>query len=329
MKRRAFITLLGGAAAWPLAAQAQQQADRVRRVGVLFAINEGDPEGQRRAAAIRQGLEQRGWSAGGSVQFDYRWAAGDMERLRPHAAELVALKPDVIMAGGTDPLSALRRETSTIPIVFVQAIDPVGAGYVASLARPGGNMTGFTSFNYELAGKWLELLTQVAPAVTRIAVVHEPAAPQVAALLREIEAGAASFGLRFSGLAVRDRNEIERDLETFAREPNGGIILLTSPFTVAHRDLFIALAARHALPSVYPFRFFPARGGLASYGIDTIDLYRRAMSYVDRILRGEKAGDLPVQQPTKLELVINLKTAKALGLEVPMTVLARADEVIE
>jgi putative ABC transport system substrate-binding protein len=329
MRRREFITLLGGAAAaWPLGTHAQQ-GERMRRVGVLVPTAESDAEGQSRASAIQQGLEQRGWIVGGNVQIDYRWAAGDMDRLRNLAAELVASKPDVIVASATNPTAALHRATTTIPIVFVQVIDPVGGGYVESLAHPGGNITGFSMFEYGIAGKWLELLKQIAPRVVRVAVIHEPTSPQAAALLREIDSGAGSFGVQTSAMGVRDQTEIERGIEAFAQEPNGGLIVLTSPLTVAHRDLLIALAAQYRLPSVYPFRYFATSGGLASYGVDNNALYLGAMSYVDRILKGEKPGDLPVQQATKFELVINLKTAKVLGLTIPPGVLAIADEVID
>jgi putative ABC transport system substrate-binding protein len=239
------------------------------------------------------------------------------------------MKPDVIVTSGTNPLAAVYRQTRTIPIVFVQAIDPVGGGYIVSLARPEGNVTGFSNFEYRIAAKWLELLTQIAPGVKRVGVIYEPTSPQAAALSHEIEGGAKSFGLQTVPLPVRDLAEIERSVAEFAQQPDGGLIPLSSPFTVGHRDVIIGLAARHRLPSVYPFRYFAMNGGLASYGIDNHDLYKRAASYIDRILKGEKPGDLPVQQATKFELVINLKVAKALGLDVPMSLLARTDEVIE
>ena len=329
MKRREFLCALGSAtAAWPVRAQAQP-AERVRRVGMLLPMAEDDPEGLRRAASIREGLKQHGWIAGRNLQIEYRWSSGHPARMNAHAVELAAMKPDVIIASATNPLAALQRATSTIPIVFAQVIDPVGGGYVASLARPGGNITGFSNFEYGVAAKWVELLKQIAPTVTHIGVLYESASRLAGALLKEIEASATTFGVKLSAYGVQDRAEIDRSVETFAREPSGGMIGLSSPFMVTNRDAFIAAALRHRIPTVYPFRYFAVSGGLASYGIDNHDLYKRAASYVDRILRGEKPGDLPVQQATKFELVINLKTAKALGLDVPVSLLARTDEVIE
>jgi len=329
VKRREFITLLGGTAvAWPLAARAQQ-AERMRRVGILLATAEDDAEGRDRVAVIQQGFEQLGWTIGGNLHIDYRWAAGDIQRLQTYAAELVALKSDVLVAAATNPLAALSRATSTIPIVFVQVVDPIGGGYVASLAHPGGNITGFSLYEYGVATKWLDLVKQIAPTVNRVGVIYELTSVQGPAMLREIEAGATAVGTQIFALAVRDQAEVERSIDTFGREPNGALIVLSSPLTTAHRELLVRLAAQYRLPSVYPFRYFTAIGGLASYGIDNHALYLGAMSYVDRILKGERPADLPVQQATKFELVINLKTAKALGLAVPHNLLVLADEVIE
>jgi len=327
VKRRAFIALLSGAAAaLPFAARAQT---RVRRVGVMHATAESDSESQARLAVFQDALRQLGWTVGGNVEIDNRWAAGSAERLRANAAELVVSKPDVIVAGGTTQLAAVKRETSTIPIVVTQVIDPVGAGFVASLARPGGNITGFAQHEYGLAVKWLEVMKQIAPHVIRVALVRDSFSGAAAGLLREMEPAARSLGVQLEPMAVSDTAEAERAVAAFAREPNGGLIVVGSPFTVAHRSVLIGLAARHRLPAVYPFSYMARDGGLASYGIDTRDLWRRSASYVDRILKGEKPGELPVQQATKFELVINLKTAKALGLDPPMALLARTDEVIE
>jgi putative ABC transport system substrate-binding protein len=327
--RREFIRLLGGAAAaWPLAARAQQGA-HMRRIGVLMNLGESDPEGQARIAAFREGLGKLGWTEGRELQIEYRWFAGDPDRARAYAAELVKIKPDVIFAGTTPSLAALQPETRSVPIVFAQIGDPVGAGFVASLARPGGNITGFANFEYAIGAKWLELLKQIAPQVTRVAIIYDPTNSEAKDYLPVIETAARSFGVQVSISVVRNAAEIERAIEEFAREPNGGLIPLPSPLMAVRRDLIISLAKRHRLPNVYAYRYYPISGGLASYGIDNIDLYRRAASYVDRILKGEKPGDLPVQQPTKFELVINLKTAKALGLDPPISLLARTDEVIE
>jgi putative ABC transport system substrate-binding protein len=327
MKRRAFITLLGGAAAWPLAARAQQ-AERVRRVGVLMSMAADDPEGQPRISALAQGMRELGWAVGRNLQIDYRWAAGDPDRIRKYAAELVALAPDVILANSTPLVAALQQATPTVPIVFVGVADPVGAGLVQSLARPGNNSTGFIVFEYGISGKWLELLKEIAPRVTRAAVVRERAIAGTGQL-GAIQSVAPSFGVELFPIGVRDAPEIERAVTAFSRGSNGGLIVTGGPSTQVHRHLIITLAARHLLPAVYPYRYFVASGGLISYGPNLIDQYRRAAGYVDRILKGEKPADLPVQAPTKYELVINLKTAKALGLEVPPTLLARADEVIE
>jgi putative tryptophan/tyrosine transport system substrate-binding protein len=327
IRRREFMFTLGGAAAWPLAARAQQ-AERMRRIGVLVNLPANDPEWQGRLAAFLQGMEALGWADGRNVRIDARSGAADAERIGRYAAELVALAPDVILASGTVTVEVLQKTTRTVPIVFVQVTDPVGVGYVASLARPGGNITGFTHFEYGLSGKWLELLKQIAPQMTRAAVIREPTTLGIGQLAA-IQSVAPSFGVELSPLDVRDVGEIERAIAAFARSSNGGLIVTTSAPAALHRDLIIALAGRHRLPTVYPFRYYVTSGGLISYGPNTIDPYRRAASYIDRILRGEKPADLPVQAPTKYELVINLKTAKALGIELPAAVLGRADEVIE
>jgi len=326
VRRRQFITLLGGAAAWPLAARPQQA---MRRIGVLMNLAESDPESQARIAVFREGLGKLGWTEGREVQIEYRWFAGNPDRARAYAAELVKLKPDVIFAGTTPSVAALQRETRSVPIVFAQVADPVGAGFVASLAQPGGNITGFALFEYAIGVKWLELLKQIAPQVTRAAIIYDPTNPETRGYLPVIEAAAPSFGMQLSIAPVHDAAGIERAIEQFSREPNGGLIPLPSPLIGLRRDLIISLASRHRLPNVYSFRYYPIEGGLASYGVDNIDLFRRAASYVDRILKGEKPGDLPVQQATKFELVINLKTARALGLDPPISLLARTDEVIE
>ena len=330
MRRREFIILLGGAAvAWPLAARAQQ-ADRMRRVGVLVSRIADDPEEQARLAAFVQGLQELGWTEGRNVRIDYRWAAGDADRSRTYAAELVALAPDVIVAAGSQSVAALEQTTRTVPIVFASVVDPVGAGYVTRLARPGGNATGFTAFEYSLSGKWLELLKEIAPNLTRIAILRDPALAAGIGQFAVIQAMAPpSFGVELSPIDVRDAGEIERDVAAFAGETKGGLIVTGSSGAAVHRELIIMLAARHRLPAVYPFRNYVTSGGLISYGPDPTDQFRRAAGYVDRILKGEKAADLPVQAPTKYELAINLKTAKALGLTVPPSLLARADQVIE
>jgi putative ABC transport system substrate-binding protein len=329
MKRRAFIMILGGAAAaWPLAARAQQP-DRKRRIGVLMPLAANDTEGQVRNAAFLQGLQELGWTVGRNLRLDYRWAAGDADRLRTYAAELVALAPDVILASGTSTVGPLLRATRTVPIVFAGVADPVGAGYVGSLARPDGNATGFTTFEYSLGGKWLEVLKEIAPGVKRAAVLRDSALAAGSGQLGAIQAVAPSVGVEVSPVDVRDAGEIERAVVAFARFPNGGLIVPASGLVIVHRDLIIMLAARHKLPAVYYYSFFVTAGGLVSYGPDPHDQYRRAAGYVDRVLKGEKPTDLPVQAPTKYELVLNLKTAKALGLQLPASVLARADEVIE
>jgi putative ABC transport system substrate-binding protein len=325
MRRREVITLIGGAAAaWPLAARAQQGQ---RRVAVLIAIPETDPEGQLRIAAFRGGLQNLGWIEGRNIQIDYRWSTGNAERLKAAAAELVGLRPDVIFAGNTTAVIALQRATSTLPIVFVQVADPVARGLVASLARPGGNITGFALYEYAIAAKCVEILRELAPRIAHIGVIYDPAnAPQ--GYLPDLERPLPP-GVQLVPCVVRSRSEIEEAIERIAREPNGALIVFSGTLTATHRDLIVILAVKHRLPLLYPYRYFTAAGGLMSYGPDTIDQYRVAAGYVDRILKGEKPAELPVQFPTKYNLVINLKTAKALGLEVPPTLLARADEVIE
>jgi ABC-type uncharacterized transport system substrate-binding protein len=329
MRRREFITLLGGAAAaWPLAARAQQ-GERIRRIGVLQSLAADDPEGQTRLAAFAQGLQQSGWTIGRNVQIDTRWAAGDAERFRRYAAELVALAPDVILAVGAAAAGPLQQATRTVPIVFTVVSDPVGAGYIDSLARPGGNATGFTNFEYGISGKWLELLKQIAPSVTRAAILRDPAIASGTGQWGAIQAVAPWVGVEVIPVNMRDTGEIERSVAAVARSARSGLIVTGSALASIHRERIITLAARHKLPAVYYERFFVTAGGLIAYGPDFIDLYRRAAGYVDRVLKGEKPADMPVQAPTKYELAINLKTAKALGLEVPATLLARADEVIE
>jgi putative ABC transport system substrate-binding protein len=328
VRRREFITALGGAAAWPLAARAQPR-EQVRRIGALMTRAADDPESPVRVAAFAQGLQELGWTVGGSVRIDYRWAVTEADRSR-YAAELVALAPDVILATSGASLGALQQASRTVPIVFVTTIDPVGGGWVASLARPGGNATGFVSREFSLSGKWLELLKELAPGVNRVAVIRDPLVPAGSGGFAAIQTVAPSFGVELTPIGVHDAGQIERDITAFARAGNGGLITVGPPSSMSfHRSLIIALAARHRLPAVYPSRFFVNTGGLMSYGVDSIDQYRRAASYVDRILKGEKPADMPVQAPTKYELVINLKTAKALGLTVPPSLLARADEVIE
>jgi putative ABC transport system substrate-binding protein len=331
MKRREFITLLGaaGAVGWPLAARAQQP-DGVRRIGVLMASAADDSESQARIAAFLQGLQQLGWADGRNVRIDTRWATTDADDIRRHAAELAALAPDVLVAAtGTVTAAPLLQATRTVPIVFVQVIDPVGAGFVVSLARPGGNATGFTIYEYGMSGKWLELLKEIAPRMARAAVLRDPAIASGIGQFAAAQAVAPSLGVELSPVDVRDAGEIDRAVTAFARSPNGGLIVTASALATRHRDLIIALAARHGLPAVYSYRYMVAAGGLVSYGPDSLDQYRRAAGYVDRILKGEKPADLPVQAPPKYALVLNLKTAKVLGLDIPTTVLSRADEVIE
>jgi putative tryptophan/tyrosine transport system substrate-binding protein len=327
MTRRDFITLLGGAAvAWPLAARAQQP-DRMRRIGVLMNLAADDAEGQARIAAFVQALQRLGWSDGRNVRIDYRWAAGDAGRFHKYAEELLALLPDVILASATPSVQALQQVTGTVPIVFAIVADPVGAGFVDSLARPGGNVTGFTPFEYGISGKWLELIKELAPRVTRVAVLRDLTIGL--GQLGAIQSVAPSLGIELRPVHVRDADEIERSIAAFAQGSNGALIVTASTSAIIHRELITTLAARNKLPAVYYTRYWVAGGGLMSYGPDFRDQFRRAAGYVDRILKGEKPADLPVQAPTKYELVINLKTAKTLGLEVPPTLLARADEVIE
>jgi putative ABC transport system substrate-binding protein len=329
MRRREFITFIGGAAAgaWPLAARAQQ-TERMQRIGVLSGIAD-DPILRPRLAAFVQGLQQLGWIEGRNVHIDYRWGGGEVDAIRKHAAELAALGPDVILGTGGPVTEQLLKATRTVPIVFVNVPDPVGSGLVDRLSRPGGNATGFMQFEYSLSGKWLELLKQIAPGVTRAAVLRDPAITAGIGQFAVIQSVAPSVGVEVSPVNVTDATEIERSVAAFASEPNGGVIATASALTAIHRDLIVTLAARHKLPAVYPAREFVISGGLISYAADFIDQYRRAASYVDRILKGEKPGDLPVQAPTRYALVINLKTAKALGHTVPPSVLARADELIE
>jgi putative ABC transport system substrate-binding protein len=327
MRRREFITLIGGAAAtWPLATRAQQE--RMRRIGVLMPFVAGDPEAQVRSTVFAQTLQQLGWTVGRNLQIDYRFAGGEADRIRQNAAELVALAPDVIMTVGSITVAPIQQATRTIPIVFTNVADPVGAGVVQSLARPGGNATGFTNFEYSMSGKWVELLKQIAPHVRRAAVLRDPTAAAGIGQFAAIQGVAQSLGVELTPVAARDTAELERSMAAFARSANSGMIV-TAGGTGFRRDLIIRLASRHKLPAVYPFRYYAKDGGLISYGPDTLDPVRRATEYVDRILKGEKPADLPVQAPVKYELAINLKTAKALGLEVPTTLLARADEVIE
>jgi putative ABC transport system substrate-binding protein len=329
MKRREFITLLGGAAAaWPLAARAQQP-EKMRRVGVLMNATAEEPEAQSYVAAFQQAMQEFGWSVGRNLRIDLRWGGGDANLTRRYAAELVALSPDVMLAAGGPVVSAMQRASRTVPIVFAQSIDPVGAGIVASLARPGGNVTGFTQFEYGLSGKWAELLKEIAPGTKRVGVLRDPANPAGIGQWAIIQAAASAAGMEVTPLAVADVGEIERGVAAFARSSDTGLVVPVSANAIRHREAIIASAARHRLPAVYCYRHFVAAGGLISYGSDLVGQYRQAAGYVDRILKGEKPADLPVQAPTKYELVINLKTAKALGLEIPSTVLARADEVIE
>jgi len=329
MRRREFMTALGGAAvAWPLTARAQQ-GELVRRVGVLVGFRANDPQGEARVAALRQGLQALGWIDGRNLRIDLSWGAGDADSVRKRAAEMMALAPEVVLAAGSSAVAALQQQTRALPIVFVQVVDPVGGGFVESLAAPGGNVTGFTQFEYGISGKWLELLKELAPSVTRVAILRDPGIAAGAGQLGAIQSVAPSFGVELRPLDVRDEPDIERGIAAFARTSNGSLIVTGANLANTHRKLIITLAARNKLPAVYTNRFYVADGGLISYGADPVDQYRRAASYVDRILKGEKPADLPVQAPTKFELVINLKTAKALDLDVPPSLLARADEVIE
>jgi putative ABC transport system substrate-binding protein len=328
VRRREFITLLGGVAAWPLAARAQQP-QRMRRIGVLGPSSADDADYQARHGAFLQELQRLGWTIGHNLQFDYRYGAGDVARIRAMAAELVALAPDVIVASGTSTIGPLLQVTRTVPVVFPVAVDPVGAGFVESLARPGGNATGFITFEFNFASKWLELLTEIAPNVTRVAVLRDFANSTDVGQLGVLHAAASALRMEVSPLNMQNVPAIEHALAAFARTSNGGLIVTAGALALVHRELIVGLAARHNLPAVYPFRYHVVSGGLLSYGPNFIDQYRQAAGYVDRILKGEKPADLPVQAPTKYELAINLKTAKALGLTVPDALLARADEVIE
>ncbi len=327
MKRRTFIAGLGSAAVWPITARGQQP-ERLRRIGLLLGTTADDSDSQVRLAVFRQSLQQLGWTDGRNLRIDYRWAAGNAENYRKYAAELVALAPDVILAPGFS-VGPMIQATRTVPIVFVFTTDPVGSGFVDSLSRPGGNATGFMAFEFSLNAKWLELLKEIAPGVTRAAVLRDAAIPSGIGQFAVIQSVAPSVGVEVSPINLRDAGEIERAVTAFARAANGGLIVAASALATVHRDLIITLAARHKLPAVYFNRVFVTDGGLISYGADFNDQYRKAAGYVDRILKGEKPADMPVQAPTKYELVINLKTAKALGLELPHSLLARADEVIE
>ena len=328
MQRRSFITLIGAAAATVGFAARAQQPDRVRRIGVLYSLAESDPESTARRAAFEQALKELGWTDGGNLRIDYRWAANDPELIRKFAAELVAMAPDVILTSGSIVVGPMARATLNIPIVFLQVIDPVGSGLIESMAQPGGNITGFTQFEYSLAGKWLELLKEIAPNLSRVAVLRDATRGPGIGQFAVIQAMAPPHGLELSPINAGDSAEMERGIAAFARFPNAGLVV-TVGGTAARRDLIVAAAAKHRLPAVYPYRYFTNDGGLISYGPDTIEPYVRAASYVDRIFKGEKPANLPVQAPTKYHLAINLKTAKALGLTVPSSLLARADELIE
>jgi putative ABC transport system substrate-binding protein len=327
MKRREFISLLGGAVAWPLTAHTQE-TDRVRHIGVLMTGPADDREGQSRLAAFQRGLHELGWNAGGNLRVDYRWA-NDTAHRRQYAAELIALAPEVILASTSPSTAALQQASETVPIVFAAVTDPVGQGFVASLPHPGGNITGFALYEYGIGTKWLGLLKEVAPHLTRVAVLRDPTLPFTSGELGAMQGAAPSLRVEISAVNARNAGELERGIVAFARQPNGGLVTLGSSVTLANRDLITSLAARHRLPAIYTTRYFVASGGLMSYGPDRIEIYRRAATYVDHILKGEKPGDLPVQAPTKYEFTVNLKTAKALGLTVSPSLLARADEVIE
>jgi len=325
MRRREFITLVGGAAVWPVAARAQQ-SERVRRIGVFMPFAKDSPEGQERIAAFVQEMKKLGWTEGRNLQIEYRWDTGD---LRKAAMELVTLPPDVILASATPAVAALQQVTRNVPIVFTQVADPVSAGFIVSLAKPGGNMTGFTNFDYDIGAKWLELLKEIAPNVTRVGVIRGPTITAGIGQFAAVQSVARTFQVEVTPLGGRDAKDIESTVTKFVRESNSGLIVVATPLASNNRNLIISLAARHRLPTVYPFRSYVADGGLTSYGPDPIDPHRQAAGYVDRILKGEKPADLPVQAATKFELVINLKTAKALGLTVPPSLLSRANAVIE
>jgi len=330
IRRREFITLLGGAAvAWPLAARAQQ-SERMRRIAILMGVSQSDPEGQARLKAFQRGLGEAGWVEGRNLHIEDRWGAGDPQRFRAYATELVLQRPEAILANTPPAVSALRAETSTIPIVFTGVSSPVDAGFVESLARPGGNLTGFSTFDPMMASKWVELLREISPGLGRVAVMFNPQTTTARGTLFLAVVETAARSISFEVMDVRDADEIEQKVATFARDhPAEGLIVGPDPFTTTHRTKIVALAARYKLPAVYPYRWFATAGGLISYGTEALDQFRRAGGYVDRILRGEKPGDLPVQQPTKFELVLNVKTAKALGIELSPKLLALADEVIE
>ena len=325
MRRREFITLLSGAAVWPITAHAQQ-AERIRRIGVLMPFAKDNPEGQARIAAFLQEMQKLGWTEGRNLQIEYRWDTGDLPKA---ATELVTLSPDVILASSTPAVAALQQATRTVPIVFTQVADPVSAGFIVGLAKPGGNMTGFTNFDYDIGAKWLELLKEIAPHVTRVGVIRDPSTTSGMAQFAAVQSVARTFGVEVSALGGRDAKDIDNTVTEFVRGSNCGLIVVATPLASNNRNLIISLAARHRLPAVYPFRSYVADGGLISYGSDSVDPHRQAAGYVDRILKGEKPADLPVQGATKFELVINLKTAKALGLIFSPALLGRADEVIE
>jgi putative tryptophan/tyrosine transport system substrate-binding protein len=330
VKRREFITLLGGAAAWPIAARAQQP-ERMRRIGVLSILAESDLDWRASTKVFEHRLQELGWTDGRNIQINYRGAAGNVEHLSTFAKELAGMAPDLLLATNTPALAALQRMTDSVPIVFVQVSDPIGDGFVASLARPGGRITGLTNFEPTMGGKWLEILKEIAPGVVRVGLLFNPqTSPGGGSFYsRQIEAAAATFAMQPIPMPLRNATEFEPAIIEFARNSNSGLVILSDPFVVTHRELVMGLAARHRLPAIYPFRYIARAGGLVSYGVDIGDSYRRVATYVDRILRGAKPADLPVEAPTKFELVINLKTAKALGLEVPLHLQQRADEVIE
>jgi putative ABC transport system substrate-binding protein len=330
MRRREFITLLGGSAVWPLAAATAQPSDRVRQIAMLSGFAATDPEAQARVAALQQGLKELGWAVGRNLRIDFRWSTSDVTKMRTFAKELVELKPELIVGMTTPAVTALVQETKTIPIVFVNIVDPLGRGFISNMARPGGNVTGFLNFEFSMGGKWLGTLKQIAPAVKRVALLFNPdLAPFARSFMQVLEAMAPPLGIEPIAAAVHDDAELERNVGDFAAKPAGGLIVLPDVFTVGHRDLIIALAARYRLPAIYPLRVFAASGGLMSYAADQFDIFRRSASYVDRILNGARPADLPVQAPIKFALTINLKTAIALGLTVPLSMQQLADEVIE